>query len=311
MFSPQAGPLTHGPAGLLGDDRPEPAAASLPQAQLRPWALLLRLRPVKVETLAGQLHTYERAIAGLRLIEQFFPAALKEYGDPSGLSPSGRSLSATGWWEILAHLANLIEEAGWFEIDWTSLNEAWAYWMEDPNENGDHLATFLHFIPARHYGFDQQTILDYPPMELLYVLLDGSAGAASADLLVAIELYDSIDDAWTEADRQAAWARLHAIEADPGLYPEPVRWLPELARWTCRRTGNPLLDRQFDPAEAGPWFVWQAESDLIQVRSAWRRAGPVIAQFRRLMEWYEKDPSRLTFLANFLMEGNDDEQLDW
>lgn len=301
MFSPQAGPLAHGPAGLLDDNRPEPAAAWLPQAQLRPWSLLLRLRPVKIETLAIQLHTYERAIAGLRLIEKFFPEALKEYGN----------LSDTGWWEILAHLANLIEESGWFEIDWNVLNEAWACWIEAPEENGDHLATFLHFIPARHYGFDQQTILNYPPMELLYVLLDGSAGVASADLLVAIELYDGIDDDWTEADRQAAWARLHAIESDPGLYPEPVRWLPELARWTCRRTGNLLLDRPFNPAEDGPWLVWEAESDLEQVRSAWRRARPVIDQFRRLMAWYEADHSRLTLLANFLMEGNDYEQLDW
>jgi hypothetical protein len=267
---------------------------------LRPWAALPRLRPVKVETLTRQLSNYERTVSGLRRVEQHFPEALVDYTD----------LAQTGWWEILAHLNNLVEEAGWWEVNWAALNEAWAWWMEEPTENGDRLALFLTYIPARHYGLTQETILKYPPLELLYVLLDGAAGVASADLLIAIELYDGIDQ-WRQTDRDAAWARLHAIEADPGLYPEAVRWLPELARWACRRTGNHLLDREFDPNNDGPWLRWEAESEVEQTRSAWRRARPVIEQFRRLMDWYEADPSRLTLLANFLMEHINHEQLDW
>lgn len=297
MFSPQAGPLAQRPAGLLDID---PAAARPPLAQLRPWALLERLRPVKLDSLAAYLRNYERTIAGLRLIEKLFPEALAGYGN----------LTGTGWWEVLAHLANLVEEAGWFEIDWGALNEAWAYWMEDPAEQGDHLATFLRYIPARQYGFDQQSLLQFPPLELLHVLLDGSAGAVSSELLVATELYDSLND-WTEADRQQVWDRLHRIEADPGAYPEPVRWLPELARWACRRTGNHLLDGSFDPYHDGPWLCWESEAELEQVRSAWRRAGPVIEQFRRLMAWYEAEPGRITLLTNFLLEGKNYEELDW
>ena len=107
--------------------------------------------------------------------------------------------------------------------------------------------------------------------------------------------------------RAGAWERLRAIEADPGRYPEPVRWLPELARWACRRTGNFILDQTFD-LERGPWLSWQ---DPEQARTAWRRARPVIEQFRRLTEWVEADESRLTLLAYALMEGNHYDELEW
>ena len=102
-----------------------------------------------------------------------------------------------------------------FEVDWVVLNDAWAGWVEEPEENGDQLAWFLHYIPVRLYGFSQQTILEFPPMELMRVLLDSSAGAVSSELLIAAELYDSLDN-WTETNREAAWSRLHQIEADPG-----------------------------------------------------------------------------------------------
>ena len=145
-------------------------------------------------------------------------------------------------------------------------------------------------------------------MELMRVLLDSSAGAVSSELLIAAELYDALDD-WTETDREAAWARLHQIEADPGRYPEPVRWLPELARYACGRTGNPILDCELDPGGQGPWFSWAA--DLEQVRAAWRRAQPVLTQFRNLITWGEADSSRLTLLATSLMEGINYDQLEW
>lgn len=300
MFSPQIGSPTPRPPGLLDDDRPQP-----PRTQLRPWAPLHRLRPVKIETLTHQLNTYERTVTGLRLIETYFPHALADYGD----------LSQTGWWEILAHLNNLIEEAGWWEVNWTALNEAWAWWMEDPMENGERMALFLTTIPVRHYGLTQETILKFPPLELLYILLDGAAGVASSDLLIALEWYDAIDQ-WHPSDRDAVWTRLHAIEANPGPYPETVRWLPELARWACRRTGNHLLDlegtiRWGDPNQDGSWLRWTSALEVEQTRSAWRRARPVIDQFRRLMTWYEADPNRLSLLADFLMEGINYDHLDW
>jgi hypothetical protein len=225
------------PAGLLAD----------PTGLLKPRAWLGRLRPVALTAFQHRLRQYERLDLGLRLIEQHFPAALADYAD----------LADTGWWTVLAHLVNLVEEADWFQINWPVLNESWSYWMNDPEqERGEHLAVFLHYLPVTLYGFtDSESLFECPPMELLHALLaDCEIHAVSAQLLLDTELYDQLDD-WTAQDREATWRLLYQLEADPGRYPEPVRWLPELARWACHRTGNAMLDQHFDPYHDGPWFT--------------------------------------------------------
>jgi hypothetical protein len=258
--------------------------------------LLRRLRPVQLAAVVRQGQQYRRTVLGLKLLHQYFPAELDSYQD----------LASVGWWEILAVLANLVGESGWFEVDWDSLNLAWAGWMEAADDEGDYLALFLEYLPVRLYGFTPEELAEFPVMELFRVLLDERVVEASPNLLIATELYDGLSD-WQEADRAAVWERLRAIEADPGRYPEPVRWLPELARWACQRTNNFILDRTFD-LERGPWLSWQ---DPEQVRTAWRRARPVIEQFRRLTQWVETDQSRLTLLAYALMEGNHYDELEW
>jgi hypothetical protein len=248
------------------------------------------------------LGEYERLRLGLNLIHHHFPAALADYADLSGKS----------WWETLAHLANLVEEAQWFEINWPVLNEAWSYWMSEPEEErGDHLAVFLHYLPVVLYGFtDTESLFEFPPMELLHALLARcEIHAVSAHLLVETALYDNLET-WDERDRDSAWKVLEQIEVAPGRYPEPVRWLPELARWACHRTGNVMLDQHFDPCHDGPWFTWR-ENDLRQIKTAWRRAKPVIDVFQRLMRWYETDPGRLMKLADFIMNGGNCHELDW
>jgi hypothetical protein len=115
-------------------------------AQLKPWAPLQRLWPVRLTAISTQLRNCQRAIMGLRLIGQYFPEALDQYSD----------LSRTHWWDILVDLANQTEEAGWFQIDWEILHEAWAAWLEQADGNGDHLATFLRYIPVRLYGFNHE-----------------------------------------------------------------------------------------------------------------------------------------------------------
>ena len=71
-----------------------------------------------------------------------------------------------------------------------------------------------------------------------------------------------------------------------------------------------MLDQVFDPYHDGPWFTWR-ESDLLQIKTAWRRARPVIDVFHRLMHWYETDTSNLMKLADFLMNGGNCNELDW
>jgi hypothetical protein len=88
-----------------------------------------------------------------------------------------------------------------------------------------------------------------------------------------------------------------------------VRWLPELARWACHRTGNFMLDRRFDPYDKGPWLTWQG--DLEEVKVAWRRARPIIEAFDRLMRWRLAGEANIAALAHFIMTGGSCDRLDW
>jgi len=289
-------------SGFTSHSASQSPAGLLATKNLKPWAILKRLRPVKLETLGRFVSNYHRLNLALKLIEKHFPEELKVYDD----------VSKASWWEVLAHLANLIERVEWFEVNWGALNEAWAWWMESDDEDGEHLAVFLEYIPVTLYGFTEgENIFEFPPMELLHALLATQCEikTVSAQLLIDAEIYDELDEVWGETERERAWALLREIEADPGRYPEPVRWLPELARWACHCTGNVILDRHFDPYQDGPWFTWAA--DLEEVKQAWRRAQPVIQAFHRVMQWSEADSTNIAELANFIMQGGNIDAFDW
>lgn len=273
---------------------PEPAD---PTRVLKPWAPLERLRPVNLQAVIRLVRDYDRTGRALRLIQRHFKPELARYGD----------LSQAGWWEILADLFNLIEQAGWFAINWEALNQGWAYWQGDPAENGHHLATYLHYIPVRLYGLTAETRFEIPPLELMYALFAEGVDVVSTELLVQVELYDGLDE-WREHNRHLAWRWLYDIEADAGRYPEPVRWLPELVRWACGLTRNAILDQHFEPQRLGPWYGWER---IEEITTAWRRAKPTIDQGQRLMAWTDADEARLGLLADCLMEGRNYDHLDW
>jgi hypothetical protein len=277
-----------------------------PWLRLKPWATLQRLRQVRVSALADRLRGYSRTVTAVRLLAQHFPTALAAYENLSGKPV---------WWDLLADLINHAEELDWFEADWELLNLAWQSWMEQADDpDGNAMAAFLRHIPVKLYGFTSGAILASPPIELFHALLSDQVQAVSANLLIALELYDThFEDVWGAPERTLAWQRLQEVEADPGRFPEPVRWLPELARWACRTTGNPLLDltlpalhldRNWPPVP----FTWD---DLETVRVAWRRAKPVIAQLERLEIWLKNDESRFIRLFEFFKEGKYDHEFDW
>ncbi|MCL4303155.1 MAG: hypothetical protein KJ077_46145 [Anaerolineae bacterium] len=297
---------------IVRPPEPQPSIPSTHQPSLlRPWALLRRLRPVKVSTLAGRLREWRRSIAGLELLRQHFPDTLRAYD----------ALTEPKWWEILAHLLNQVEESDGFEVDWNLLNMAWAWWMEGDEESeadqGNALAAFLLYLPLKLYGFSQSDLLHSTlPVQLLHALLSPQVQAVTSSLLLALEIYDQhFEEVWGPGERARAWEILGAVEQDPGRYPEPVRWLLELARWVGHTTHNPILDLAAgaghpDTADAWPpsRFTWA--NDLAEVQSAWRRARPVIHQLERLERWVEDDASRLSLLYTFFSEGTYD-QLDW
>jgi len=273
----------------------------------RPEALLKRLRPVTAGAATQMLRDATRLYHTLTLLRTHFPAELAE--------SANEALQPTAWHRPLGLLCSLVEQNHWFPVNWNALNEAWALWMhtEDHDDYGDHLAAYIYYIPVEMYGFtDHEKIFEFPPMELLRALLDQNVEAVRSDILVQAELYDALD-VWGDRERQSAWARLEEIESDPNRYApsDAVRFLPELARWACARTNNPLLDHHFDPYERGPWFTWA--EDLPRVRRWWQRAAPVVEMLHRLMAWYEQDPANLAKLTRFFMEGdtNDLTEFDW
>jgi hypothetical protein len=276
-------------------------------ARLSPRAIVKRLRPIRLVTINHYLGHYARLITALNLLERHFPYAVENAAMVVKVDPKGET--GLGWWEVLAKVVNLAADRNWFAINWEALNEGWAWWVEQ-GDNGDHLAVFLTYIPVKLYGFVGEALFECPPMELLHVLLAPATevNAVSIPLLEQARIDEELDEIWLEADRQRAWALLDTIENNPDQYPEAVRWLPELARWACRRTGNVILDRQFSPYRDGPWFGWD---ELPEVQRAWQRAEPVIHALDWVQTWAEADPANLAALARFLMRGSSTEPLNW
>jgi hypothetical protein len=167
------------------------------------------------------------------------------------------------------------------------------------------------------YGWGAN-ILRYPPLRLLEMMLDGAiTGDRRKALRTMVDdagLYGggtlhSILASWAEADEFGAWARLTEIEADPAPYPQPLRCLPELARWVCHQTGNPILDRANEEQAYGFQTFW-TWADLPEIRQRWRQARPAIEQRDRLQEWYQAGGAgRLSEIAAILIDGNPPEIL--
>ncbi len=282
-----------------------------PAAHCAPWFLsrLKRSRPLALSTVIETLRYYERLVAAIQLLEGFFPGETSPFTQMSRVrthfsldAAAYQQAEIVGWWQVLAHFFNRVEQADWFQLNWQVINEASACWAApEYQDSGEMLASYLTYIPLKMYGFTRrETLADTPPIELMHALLADNSDIVSARLLTEAELYDAFDE-WDAVDRAAAWRFLKRIESDPLLWPEPARKLPELARWACHQTENPLLDQHFDPYNLGPWHTWHTEAH--QLTSCWVRARPVIDAFQCLMTWYEHDPGRLASLAHFIITG--------
>ncbi len=274
---------------------------------LKIQTILKRLQPAKAASTGRFLRDYQRTCQGLNLIKKHFPSELVEYYTGS---------SNIFWCDVLNHFLNLVQRAGWFDIDFETMQFAYSYWMDSGEDTKSELvAIFLEHVPITLMGFeDQDSVLEYPPMELLQALLScfhvHRIDMLSENVLEDACLYWLEDEPWTLEDQTRAWSLLHAIEADSDRYPEPVQHLPNLARWACcHPMQNVILDRHFELFEDGPFFRW--DEHLEELKLAWRQAKPTVDALARLMRWYGVDNANLRKLASFIMKGTDCNVLDW
>ncbi len=279
-------------------------AKELEQAKmLKPWALLHRLRPAKIAAVVNVLDDCHYLCRALKLVKLHFPLEYKNYND----------LSVIYWPDVLLNLIYLANEDDYFEVDQLMVDGAWDTFLSEGDKSGP--ARFLNELPITLFGFSGQNIFKYPPFELmrfLFLYVDENLGVVSPTLLNALALMpDRLQEQeWDDDDRDFARRNMtYTIEAGPDHYPEPVRWLPQLVRWACGRSNNPILDRTWHPAEWANEFTWD---NLPKIRTAWQQAKPVVAQRNRLMKWYEQDKlQNLAYLAYFLMEATHCDYLNW
>ena len=282
----------------------EPAARLLSARPLRPAVVLARYRPLRLSTLARRLTGQSRLARALARLRQFFPEALAEYGPVSELL----------WYAVLADLLYRIEAEDWFALDWDRLNQAWAQELEAAGDpRFDRLALHLDYVPLRLFGVSTGEISRARcpvTLELLRaMLIESEVPVITAELAFHGDLYRRLSS-WRSPERQAAWQRLALIEADPGLYPGLIAHLPELARWACGLSGNPLLDRTIEPDRPGTWVSWDDQAALDRFKAAWPQAKSRLVWGDQLEAWAQADESNLAQLVDFLTGEGPDPTVD-
>jgi hypothetical protein len=296
-----------------------------PPGQLKPRAAGPgRLRPLKLRAVGANLRDAFYLAGAFHLLAELFPGALRAYP----------AVSPVPWTHVIAELYRLIDEAGWFEVSQTVEARLRHGYNEYPPPG-----RYLTNPPVQLYGWRREDIKEWPPLYLMWVLLDPSVSylvrgvTGSGALLDEADLTPLIEPGlhaklafWTEADRLAAWARLKELEARPRSYPGPPRRerdkvlppakygrtsyfagerlgrLPGLARWACHMTGNLILDN-VNEANFGFQDLW-TWADLPEIRQCWRQARPAIDQLRPLMDWYEADADCLSDITSLLVAGS-------
>lgn len=258
-----------------------------------PFLGLTARQPIRLRSACNALDLSQRRVKALYLVHCHFPHLLPR-------------MLPLDWLEILVCFLRQVEQEGWFRIDWTLLNDYFYLTREemaeidlidDPFWEPEalmYLARALDFIPFLGFGFDEDGVGHYyslddshPPLLLLHMLLIRGQECA-------IRLGDG-RFGWGERERQAAWRRLELV----GALPEPLCWLPEIARYLDGNSGNPVLDmvQNFALWEAG-CYNWHLDLEL--VCSLWRQAEPVLNRIHRFVTW-ASNPLALQAVLNVLV----------
>lgn len=297
---------------------------------------LTYLQPLTITAISSRILFYDRLQAAVKLAHQL---RLKR-----GISRSAKmheeNLTDVWWGQVLINICRQVEKWGWFPVDWATVDELFyrsrlcslcSARQKEQRLAESKLALFLNYIPLLLMGFDDETIKTVPPLDLMRGFLSCEhhpfqISSSTRDLARIHCLLR--EEGWGDQERTWAWVRLENIEHDPLRYPESLRWLPLLARWSVGYSGNLLLDRSPLPEEGEPfscmdtvliriiegqdgeshWFSWD---EVDAARAAYQEVRRVQAALKRVMDWHEQEPNRLAKLAAFLARGEAHHELDW
>ncbi|GIK40381.1 MAG: hypothetical protein BroJett011_42140 [Chloroflexota bacterium] len=268
---------------------------------------LAPMLPITLTAMCETLSLEPRRLAALRLVRDFFPEDLPN------------CLRLKTWDQILFHFLNAIR-IHYFEIDEDSLEliDQWQYeeaWnLEEETTTGEPsepesvriLAKLLEVIPVQCFGFGEEScgyyITDFPGLDLLHHLLMPGLKFSRKSFLRNFRIPLEIPPRfrWSEVAKTRAWQRLETPSCTDHL-PEPLCWLPELARYACGRTDNALLKRYpafYNWDEEG-WYRWDTDFDLL-VR-LWPEAKCVADRAKRFDAWImAQREERCQLIFNFI-----------
>lgn len=269
---------------------------------LRPARLVRRLRPVRLGVAAQELEELRRTAAAYGLIERFFPDA--------PLEPGGE------WYDVLRDFLRLVEAADWFPIDWGWLDDLFMMAQQTGIEEEDGtepdglrmMAEYIEGVPVDYRGLwaeeedPEDVFYTYPEM----VLIAGLLGHIEYDDQLVALVGDDIDGNGLHPATNLALFAERAAEA-----PEPLCWLPEMARFGGGKTGNKLLDTRLshiERYEAMDLWSWGSERDLAHLRKLWQEAKPLWEKIEKFNEWGQS-PDNQARIARILLgceDTNDD-----
>ncbi len=249
--------------------------------------------PVRLGTLTeanGAVREFLHLWHVLDRMEQYAPMTFRQYKQRGFLT-----LASPVWQAPLLDLYAAIDGV-YFEVDWPAYEEA-----------SQDYPCFVEHLPVTLYGFGEEDFDTHPFLALARALWHGD-DAAWLELENQVwfgSQFKALLTRHVQSRAVAIWDRLHQIETEPLAWPEPLRWLPALVRYSAGATNNALLNRTHHVPlyHLEDTFVW-TWSDLDLVRGWWVEAKPVVEAAGQLTAWCRDDNSFIA-LARFLITGQD------
>jgi hypothetical protein len=248
---------------------------------------------VRLAVADNQISPWANAARAWELVNRFFPETVGEYG------PGNLAL------DILPGFLRRVDDAGWCEIDWRTLDWLYEITMNedwDPEEVADYgtdsereMLACLWYVPARRYNWSTEqwwNLEEYPLLTIFKKLLDPAYNQRTG--------YPGVDAFYPSP----GWVKVRcdAVVKSRG---EPFDILSKLVNYVLREAGNPLLDGHSDSTYMAFWprdlgYRWDSEEDMERLRREYAEAGPTWKRIEELCGYLDSDEVIEDFLEEFL-----------